>query len=156
MDSNLKKMSLYIPDKPDNFSHINSLTYITLPDDLILYIFIFHEDYNIPHIHLINIEKSINISIRLDTSKYYYHNSNMSALTIPQKEYLYTWMNDIHIDNFGNKTTNWEELIFNWKITNSKFEEEYYDQGNIDEYDWNKIFPNKCPDYRLLSIHNNP
>lgn len=143
--NNDKYLEIYFSEIPD--SKNISYGYLNLISGE--YLFIFHEDENIPHFHLINIFNQINISIRLDIPDFYYgHNKYKYNLTQEQKDYLYNWMNNIYIDNFGNKTTNWQELIFLYQIINSKFEEDYYDQGNTDDYNWN--IPDTCPDYRLL------
>lgn len=148
MNLDIPKLEIHAPGYIDkcgeDHGYFKSITKINE-----LYLFIFHEDENIPHFHLIDIFNQINISIRLDIPDFYYGHINYKYnITQEQKDYIYNWMNDIHIDNFGNKITNWKELIFNWKITNSKFEEDYYDQGNTDDYNWN--IPDTCPDYRLL------
>lgn len=153
---NMQRIELHYSETPNTFTP--SFACINLPKLKVpLYIFIFHEDENIPHIHLINIENQINIAIRLDKPYFYYHDIGLFKypdyyFSREQKDYIYNWMIEDNIDSFGNVITNWFRLKMLYITINSKFEEEYIDKYPDQEYDWEKIFINgdDVPDYRNL------
>ena len=98
---------------------------------------------NRPQVQLINFINNLRITLYLDKPESDYKFSDY------EKNYINNWMHENHTDDFGNISSNWEVLQFIYKITYSKFEEEY-NNTHDDEYDWSKIFPETIPDYSLL------
>lgn len=161
--NNFPRLELYYSETLDTTldTFTSSITTIQLPElNYLLYLFIFHEEENIPHFHLINLEYQINIGIRLDKPCYLYHNPLYISLTNNQKEYIYSWMMEESTMNPSKyKTSNWYQLVQLYMYINSKFEEDWIDNPETEgNYPWNEIFnqPELCegkyiiPDYRKL------
>ena len=146
MDINIQKMEIYIPEYAP-FSHFNSITRLNIINGE--YLFIFNkEKENIPHIHLLNLLNQFNICLRLDIPDFYYGHSNIKYnFSNEQKEYINQWMKIRDNDNVSRGQSNWEILKGLWIDINSQFEE-YSD--NPSTFDWNNIFPEEQPDYRLI------
>lgn len=137
--NNFPRLELHYSETPDTFT--SSITALQLPElNYLLYLFIFHEDENVPHFHLINLEHQINIGIRLDTPCYY-HNI-FHYLTDEQKEYIYNWMKEESIMSPSKyKTSNWHQLVQLYICINSKFEEDWIDASETEgDYPWDQIF----------------
>lgn len=141
MDTSIPKMKIYIPGYPDDMGNFSSITKLDICDGL--YMFMLDLNENRPQVQLINFMNNLKITLYLDKPESDYNFSDY------EKKYINNWMHEKHTDDFGNISSNWEVLQFIYKITYSKFEEEYNNTHN-NEYDWDKIFPKAIPDYSLL------
>ena len=144
-------MKIIYGNSPDTFLKSNICLVI---NNIPLYLFILHEETPIPHFHLINIDKCINIAIRLDISDYYHYRGTSNIIIDEHaKQGINKWIYEKFTDQFGNEQSNWEYLKTMFMFINSNFDEDSFIRTGIDkDFDWEQYFPEgfSGPDYRRL------